>query len=147
PLLFFLGGARVYSLNPTLAWKFLVYSERPGGDGTMPIQLEAKEGEYLSLPMKLILVLRICFLTAVLMSLLAVPVLATAAVMAGQRKYAIVGVFVVAAIFTPQDPISQISLAIPIIILYEISIHMARLMERKRAAEQEKLDREAGIEA
>ena len=73
--------------------------------------------------------------------------LATSAGMAAKRTYAIVGVFVVAAIFTPPDPISQISLAIPIIILYEISIHMARLMERKRAAEQEKLDREAGIEA
>ena len=81
------------------------------------------------------------------MTLLARAGLATSAGMAAKRKYAIVGVFVVAAIFTPPDPISQISLAIPIIILYEISIHMARLMERKRAAEQEKLDREAGIEA
>ena len=147
PLLFFLGGALVYFLILPLAWEFFLHFETPGGDGTLPIQLAAKVGEYLSLTMKLIFAFGICFQLPVLMTLLARAGLATSAGMAAKRKYAIVGVFVVAAIFTPPDPISQISLAIPIIILYEISIHMARLMERKRAAEQEKLDREAGIEA
>jgi sec-independent protein translocase protein TatC len=54
--------------------------------------------------------------------------------MAAKRKYAIVGVFIAAAIFTPPDPLSQISLAVPIIILYEISIIMAKMVEKKRAA-------------
>ena len=56
--------------------------------------------------------------------------------MAAKRKYAIVGVFIVAAIFTPPDPISQISLAIPIVLLYEVSIQMAKLVEKKRREQE-----------
>jgi sec-independent protein translocase protein TatC len=59
-----------------------------------------------------------------------------------KRKYAIVGVFVVAAIFTPPDPLSQISLALPIILLYEVSIWMAQITERKRAEAEAEVDRE-----
>jgi sec-independent protein translocase protein TatC len=77
------------------------------------------------------------------MTLLARVGLASSAGMAAKRKYAIVGVFVVAAIFTPPDPLSQISLAIPIILLYEISIHMAKLVERKRAEREEEMEEEA----
>jgi sec-independent protein translocase protein TatC len=62
--------------------------------------------------------------------------LATSKGMAEKRKYAIVGVFIAAAIFTPPDPISQISLAIPIILLYEISIYMAKMVERKRGKDE-----------
>src|SRR3546814_4029364 len=67
------------------------------------------------------------------MTLLARVGLATSKGMAAKRKYAIVGVFIVAAIFTPPDPLSQVSLAVPIIILYEISILMAKMVEKKRA--------------
>ena len=56
--------------------------------------------------------------------------------MAAKRKYAIVGVFIFAAIFTPPDPISQLSLAIPIIILYEISIYMAKIVEKRRPKDE-----------
>jgi sec-independent protein translocase protein TatC len=70
------------------------------------------------------------------MTLLARVGLATSAGMARKRKYAIVGVFVVAAVFTPPDPLSQISLALPIIILYEASIYMAKLVEKKRAEQE-----------
>jgi sec-independent protein translocase protein TatC len=62
--------------------------------------------------------------------------------MAAKRKYAIVGVFIVAAIFTPPDPLSQISLAVPIILLYEVSIYMAKLVERKREERTEEMDEE-----
>src|SRR3546814_3303230 len=84
--------------------------------------------------MQLIFAFGLCFQLPVVMTLLARVGLATAAGMAAKRKYAIVGVFIVAAIFTPPDPLSQVSLAVPIIILYEISILMAKMVEKKRAA-------------
>src|SRR5690554_4850070 len=146
PILFFMGGALVYFIILPLAWDFFLQFETTGGDGTLPIQLEAKVGEYLALTMKLIFAFGICFQLPVLMTLLARAGLATSKGMAEKRKYAIVGVFVVAAVFTPPDPISQISLAIPIVLLYEISIYLAKMVERKRAQREEELNREAGIE-
>ena len=74
------------------------------------------------------------------MTLLAKVGIATSAGMAAKRKYAIVGVFIVAAIFTPPDPISQLLLAIPIILLYEVSILLARLVEKKREEDAESED-------
>jgi sec-independent protein translocase protein TatC len=132
PVLFFLGGAMVYYGVMPLAWQFFLSFETTGDAGSLPIELEAKVAEYLSLVMKLIFAFGLCFQLPVLMTLLARVGLATSAGMAKKRKYAIVGVFVVAAIFTPPDPLSQITLAIPIILLYEISIYMAKLVERKR---------------
>jgi sec-independent protein translocase protein TatC len=70
------------------------------------------------------------------MTLLARVGLATSKGMAAKRKYAIVGVFVVAAIFTPPDPVSQLMLAIPIVLLYEISIYMAKFVEKKRPKDE-----------
>ena len=84
----------------------------------------------------LIFAFGICFQLPVIMTLLARVGLATSKGMAEKRKYAIVGVFIAAAVFTPPDPISQISLAIPIILLYEISIYMAKLVERKRGKDE-----------
>jgi sec-independent protein translocase protein TatC len=76
------------------------------------------------------------------MTLMARVGLATSAGMRAKRKYAILGVFVVAAIFTPPDPISQLSLAIPIILLYELSIYMAILVEKKRKENEDEEDSE-----
>ena len=132
PVLFFVGAALVYFLIMPLAWQFFISFSQAGGEGTLPIELEAKVNEYLSLVMTLIFAFGLCFQLPVIMTLLARVGLATSEGMAAKRKYAIVGVFVVAAIFTPPDPISQISLAIPIVILYEVSIYMAKLVERKR---------------
>jgi sec-independent protein translocase protein TatC len=143
PILFFAGGALVYFLLFPLAWEFFLSFETPGGNGTLPIELEAKVNEYLSLVMKLIFAFGLSFQLPVIMTLLARVGLATSKGMAAKRKYAIVGVFVVAAIFTPPDPLSQISLAIPILLLYEVSIIMAKLVEKKRAeklAEDEDAD-------
>ncbi len=132
PVLFFIGAALVYFVIMPLAWQFFISFSQAGGDGTLPIELEAKVNEYLSLVMTLIFAFGLCFQLPVIMTLLARVGLATSQGMAAKRKYAIVGVFIVAAIFTPPDPISQISLAIPIVILYEVSIYMAKLVERKR---------------
>ncbi len=136
PILFFIGGSLVYYVIFPLAWEFFLAFEQQADTGTLPIELEAKVNEYLSLVMKLIFAFGLCFQLPVIMTLLARVGLATSEGMAKKRKYAIVGVFVVAAIFTPPDPISQVSLALPIILLYEISIYMAKFVEKKRAQEE-----------
>jgi sec-independent protein translocase protein TatC len=136
PILFFLGGSLVYYVIFPLAWKFFLQFESPGGHGTLPIELEAKVGEYLALVMKLIFAFGICFQLPVLMTLLARVGLVTSRGMARKRKYAIVGVFILAAIFTPPDPLSQLSLALPILTLYEVSIWLARMVEKQRGDDQ-----------
>jgi len=133
PVLFFMGGALVYYLIFPMAATFFIGFEVPATESSLPIQLEPKVNEYLSLLMQLIFAFGLCFQLPVVMTLLARVGLATSKGMAAKRKYAIVGVFIVAAIFTPPDPLSQISLAVPIIILYEISIIMAKMVEKKRA--------------
>ena len=133
PVLFFMGGALVYYVIFPFAATFFIGFEVPATENTLPIQLEPKVNEYLSLLMQLIFAFGLCFQLPVVMTLLARVGLATSKGMAAKRKYAIVGVFIVAAIFTPPDPLSQISLAVPIIILYEISIIMAKMVEKKRA--------------
>jgi sec-independent protein translocase protein TatC len=133
PVLFFMGGALVYYVIFPFAATFFIGFEVPATENSLPIQLEPKVNEYLSLLMQLIFAFGLCFQLPVVMTLLARVGLATSKGMAAKRKYAIVGVFIVAAIFTPPDPLSQISLAVPIIILYEISILMAKMVEKKRA--------------
>ena len=143
PVLFFIGGALVYFVIMPLAWQFFLSFQQAGGEGTLPIELEAKVNEYLSLVMTLIFAFGLCFQLPVIMTLLARTGLATSQGMAAKRKYAIVGVFIVAAIFTPPDPISQISLAIPIVLLYEVSIQMAKLVEKKRREQEAAEEAEA----
>jgi len=142
PVLFTMGGAMVYYIVMPLAFRFFLSFESPGGDGDLPMELEAKVDQYLSLAMRLIFAFGVSFLLPVLMTLLARVGLASAAGLAEKRKYAIVLAFVAAAILTPPDVISQIMLALPIIVLYEVSILSAKVVERQRA-EREKAEEEA----
>ncbi|SLN77218.1 twin-arginine translocase subunit TatC [Oceanibacterium hippocampi] len=141
PILFFLGGAMVYFLVMPLALHFFTLFESRGTATTLPIELETKVSEYLSLIMKLIFAFGLCFELPVFLTLLGRAGIVTSTGLAQKRKYAIVCVFVVAAVLTPPDPISQISLALPILLLYEISIWCVRAVEKKRA------EREAAEEA
>ncbi len=136
PFMFFLGGAVAYYVIFPLAWQFFLGFESTGGDGTLPIQLEARVAEYLSIVMTLIFAFGIAFETPVLLTLLAHVGIVTAAGLRSARRFIIVGVFVIAAIVTPPDPISQITLAIPILILFELSVLLIARMERRRAARE-----------
>jgi sec-independent protein translocase protein TatC len=145
PALFILGAAMVYYLLMPLAWQFLLSFQTTAQETALQTVLEPKISEYLSLVMKLIFAFGLTFQMPVLLTLLARAGIATSAGMRAKRKYAIVGVFVFAAIITPPDVISQIVLAVPMILLYEISILSARMTEKKREAREAEADKEAGV--
>jgi len=134
PIFFVLGAAMAYYFVFPLAWQFFIGFEiSPTGPGQLPIELEAKIDQYLTLAMALILAFGCAFEMPILLTLLARVGLVSAKGLASKRRHAIVAVFVVAAVITPPDVISQISLAIPMMLLYELSILAARMIEKDRA--------------
>ena len=136
PILFFAGGSMVYYLISPIAWKFFLSYQNLNSSG-IPIRLEAKMGEYLSLMMRFIFAFGLAFQLPVVLGLLAKANLVTYLTLKKFRKYAIVIAFLAAAFLTPPDPFSQISLALPIIILYEISIYIAKIIQRNKESNTE----------
>jgi sec-independent protein translocase protein TatC len=134
PVLFILGGALVYYLIMPLAINFFLSFESQGTIGSIPIQLEAKVNEYLSLVMRLIFAFGISFQLPVILSLLARIGILDSTYLKTRRKYVIVIIFAVAAILTPPDPITQVGLALPLLILYELSILIVKIIEKKKNA-------------
>ena len=146
PLLFLLGGALVYMFfTPMVLWFFLAM-EQPASNGQVAIELLPKVSEYLDLIMTLIFAFGLVFQLPVVTTLLTRVGLVTADGLASKRKYAIVAAFVAAAILTPPDPASQIGLALPTILLYEIAIYAARLVERSRGEGQDADDADEASE-
>jgi len=131
PILFLLGGMLVYYLILPLAIKFFLSFESVGTITNLPIQLEAKVNEYLSLVMKLIFAFGLSFQLPVVLSLLARIGLIDSIFLKQRRKYVVIIIFTAAAILTPPDPVTQIGLAIPLLILYELSIFSVKLIENK----------------
>ena len=141
PVLFSLGAALVYYFIFPLAWSFFLGFQTETATLGMAIELEAKVNEYLSLVLKLMFAFGLAFQIPVALTLLSRAGIVTSNGLKKRRKYAIVIAFLVAAILTPPDLISQIGLGIPIIILFEISIWLAILFEKKK---KEKTDKEGG---
>ncbi len=142
PILFIMGGSLVYYVIFPVAWRFFLSFESPGGNGSLPIEIEPKVSEYLTLVMRLMLAFGLAFQLPVLLTLMARVGLITSEWLAKQRRYAVVLVFVVAAVLTPPDIFSQVSLAVPLLILFEISIWSCKLVEKQRAKRQAELDAE-----
>ena len=133
PVMFLLGASLLYYLILPLALKFFASFEVPAGEGVVAIQLEAKMSEYLSLVMTLVLAFGISFELPVLLTLLVKVGILTADALASKRRYAIVGIVAFAGVVTPPDVFSQLSLAIPMYLLYEGTIWIARRIEKDRA--------------
>ena len=131
PILFLLGGMLVYYLIMPLAIKFFLSFESTGLTTALPIQLEAKVNEYLSLVMKLIFAFGISFQLPVILSLLARIGFIDSIFLRERRKYVVIIIFAVAAVLTPPDPVTQIGLAVPLLLLYELSIISVKVIEKK----------------
>ncbi len=131
PVLFLLGAALAYYFVFPTAWRFFLSFETPNGGGGLPVQLDAKVSEYLDIVMKLILAFGVAFQLPVALTLLAKVGIVSSASLKRFRRYAVVVMFVIAAILTPPDIITQSGLAVSLMLLYEISIVCARLVEPK----------------
>ena len=135
PILFFIGAMVVYFVAMPLVMRYSVSMQQLGQvEGTPEIQFLPKVNEYLSLIMTLIFAFGICFQLPVVLTLLARAGIIDSAFLKSKRRYAIVIVFVIAAVLTPPDVISQVALAVPTLLLYEGSIIAVVMTERKRAA-------------
>ena len=136
PFCFLLGASFVYFVAMPLAMQFFLSMQQAGGAGQASISLLPRVSEYLSLIMTLIFAFGITFQMPVVLTVLARVGMTNSKWLKEKRRYAIVGVFVLAAVLTPPDVISQLALALPTLLLYEISIWLVKMTEKKYEAEK-----------
>ena len=135
PVLFIVGGAFVYYVMLPFAIRFFLSFQSTGGQDTATIKLLPKVSEYLDFVTTLIFAFGLTFQMPVLLSLLGRVGIVSSSMLRKSRRYAIVGITALAAIFTPPDIFSMVSLLLPLIVLYEVSILLVRAIERKRTKE------------
>ncbi len=143
PILFIAGAALVYFIMlPFVLW-FSLSQQIVSAE--VQVQLLTKVSDYLTLVTHLLLAFGLCFQLPVVLSLAGLAGLVNAEMLAKGRRYAILGIVVVAAFVTPPDPLSQCLLAIPIYGLYEISIWCVRLIQIRRKKADDLADAAAGV--
>jgi sec-independent protein translocase protein TatC len=135
PFMFLLGASFVYYIMLPFALRFFASYQTPGGNGALGIELQARVSEYFDLVMTLIIAFGLCFQLPVLLSLLGRVGIITSAQLRSVWRYAVVGIVALAAIITPPDALSMISLVVPLIGLYGVSIVCVWMIERGRAKE------------